>query len=144
MKIDKIDTMIIQVLEKNGRTPNNKIAVLLAVSEGTVRNRIKKLTGMNLLKIKGLIDPNRIKEKQFAYLLIKLAGNRDSIKIAQDVSKLPHIKSVSIIAGRFDLLAEVFIETHYLIEFLNKELSKNSAILTVESLIALKSFNKWI
>ncbi len=143
-EIDRIDTKIIQVLETNGKIPNNEIAALLNISEGTVRNRIKKLVGMNLLKIKGLVNPNRIREKQFVFLLIKLAGNRDSIKVAQEVSKLPHIKSVSIITGRFDLLAEVFIEPHNLIEFLNRELSKNSAVLTVESLIVLKSFNKWI
>jgi hypothetical protein len=76
--------------------------------------------------------------------MIKLSGNRDSIEVARAVSKLEPIKSVSIIAGRFDLLAEIYIETHRLIEFLNNDLARIQSVLTVESLITLKNFNKWI
>ena len=144
MQFDALDKKIIQTLEENGRITNKKIAQNLNISEGTVRNRINRLIEQNHLKVKGLINPETDEKKVLVYVMIKLSGNRDSIEVAKAVSKLNPINSVSIIAGRFDLLAEIYIETHKLIEFLNRDLSKIPSVLTVESLITLKNYYKWI
>ena len=144
MQFDVLDKKIIQTLEENGRITNKKIAQNLNISEGTVRNRINRLIKQNHLKVKGLINPETDEKKVLVYVMIKLSGNRDSIEVAKAVSKLNPINSVSIIAGRFDLLAEIYIETHKLIEFLNRDLSKIPSVLTVESLITLKNYYKWI
>lgn len=144
MQPDQLDKSILTILEENGRTTNKDIARKLKVSEGTIRNRIFRMTETGMLQIKGVIDPESQPEKQLVYVMIKLSGNRNSMEIAQKVADLEPIRSVSIIAGRFDLLAEIFIETHQLINFLNTELSRIQAVLTVESLMTLKNFNKWI
>jgi Lrp/AsnC family transcriptional regulator for asnA, asnC and gidA len=144
MQLDDIDTKIIKILEQNGRITNKKISQNLKISEGTVRNRINRLIEHNHLKVKGLVNPENDEKKVLVYVMIKLAGNRDSMEVAKAVAQLKPINSVSIIAGRFDLLAEIYIETHKLIEFLNRELSKIPSVLTVESLITLKNFYKWI
>ncbi len=144
MQLDDIDTKIIKILEENGRVTNKKISQNLKISEGTVRNRINRLIEQNHLKVRGLVNPENDEKKVLVYVMIKLAGNRDSMEVAKAVAQLKPINSVSIIAGRFDLLAEIYIETHKLIEFLNRELSKIPSVLTVESLITLKNFYKWI
>ena len=144
MKLDEIDYNILQILEINGRTPNNEIAIKVGVSEGTIRNRITKLIKENFLKIRGLINPGHITDKQYIFLGIKIAINKDSIKTAQSIVALPNVKSACIITGRFDLLVEVFIEPYNLIHFLSKDLAKTGTIVSVESFITLKSFNKWI
>src|SRR4030042_6108665 len=54
VRVDKIDWQIIRILEKNGRAPNKEIAEQIGVSEGPVRNRIKKLTDHQFLRIRGL------------------------------------------------------------------------------------------
>ncbi|MCK5094059.1 MAG: AsnC family protein, partial [Spirochaetes bacterium] len=61
---------ILQILEENGRTPNNEIAARLSISEGTVRNRIKKLTESNFLKVKGLTNPEHWSDKQLIFILV--------------------------------------------------------------------------
>ncbi|MFA5569986.1 MAG: Lrp/AsnC family transcriptional regulator [Sphaerochaetaceae bacterium] len=144
MSIDEIDKSIIQQLKSDGRVTNKKIAETLELSEGTIRNRIKHLVENEALKIKGLTNPESEPHKQYVYVMIKLSGNRNSIEVARKVAALEPIKSVSIIAGRYDLVAEVFIETHTLIDFLNSELSQIESVLTVESLMTLKNFNKWV
>jgi hypothetical protein len=102
------------------------------------------MTESNVLKITGLIDPEVEKDKQLVYVMIKLSGNRNSLEVAKKVASLGPIQSVSIIAGRYDLIAEIFIDTHLLIGFLNTELAKIESILTVESLITLRNFGKWV
>ncbi len=144
MNLDAVDKAIIKQLQDNGRVTNKKIAEILNLSEGTIRNRIRRLTESNILKIKGLINPEVEKEKQLVYVMIKLSGNRNSLDVARKVAALEPIKSVSIIAGRYDLVAEIFIESHTLIEFLNTELAKIDSILTVESLMTLRNFDKWV
>jgi Lrp/AsnC family transcriptional regulator for asnA, asnC and gidA len=144
MKIDETDERIINILSSNGQTQRREISKMLHLSEGTIRKRIKRLIDSNVLRIKGLVNSNSRSDKQLVYLMIKLVGNRDSINIAKLVSELPHILSVSIVSGRFDLLAEVYVEPHSLIDFLNKEFASIDSILTFESFICLRSFNKWV
>ena len=144
MKIDKLDLKIIDILEENGRTPNNEIASRLNISEGTVRNRIKKLTENDFLKVKGLTNPNNRTDKQLIYILAQLDTTKKWEETAQQLSDLPDVKSVSMITGRFDLIITLYIETHRLIEFLSNELTSIGTIASTESLVTIRSFNRWV
>lgn len=144
MKTDKIDKEIIACLNRNGRISNNEIASKLSVSEGTVRNRIRKLTENNFLKVKGLVNPNQITEKQVIFLGAKVAVAKDLEKTAEAVAKLPHVNSTSIVTGRYDLLIEVFLEPYAVINFLSNELAGLDSIVTTETFMTLKNYDKWI
>jgi Lrp/AsnC family transcriptional regulator for asnA, asnC and gidA len=144
MKIDEIDLKISAVLSENGRSPNNEIAAQLSISEGTVRNRIKKLTSNNILKVRGLTNPDKGTEKQLIYILVTLDMTKRWNEIAQKVSELRNVKSVSMITGRFDLIVELFIEPHNLITFLTDDLGSVRDISSTESLVTIKNYKKWI
>ena len=96
------------------------------------------------MKIRALVNPTCITEKQCIFLGIKVAINKDTIKTAEAIIKLPDVKSAAIVTGRFDLLVEVFLAPHRLIHFLSEDLAGTGTIVAVESFIALKTFNKWI
>jgi len=144
MKIDETDRSIIRILEENGRIPNNEIASRLSISEGTVRNRIKKLTDNNYLKIRGLTNPDAQGEKQLIFILVKLEITKRWREIAEKVSQLPNVKSVSMITGRFDLIVELHVEHHSLIDFLTHDLADVGDISSTESLVTIGNFNKWV
>ena len=144
MKIDDINLKILQILEENGRTPNNEIAARLSISEGTVRNRIKKLTENNFLKVKGLTNPEHWSDKQLIFILVQLEMTKKWKEIARSVSELPGVKSVSMITGRFDLIIELFLEPHNLINFLTNDLAGVGNISSTESMVTIKNFKKWV
>jgi Lrp/AsnC family transcriptional regulator for asnA, asnC and gidA len=144
MKIDSVDLRIVDILSENGRIPNNEIAARLSISEGTVRNRIKKLTDNNILKVRGLTNPDRGTQKQLIYILVKLEMTKRWKEIAEKVSKLPNVRSASMVTGRFDLIVELFIEPHNLINFLTNDLAGVSDISSTESLVTIKNFKKWV
>ena len=144
LKFDDTDRSIIKILQENGRIPNNEIASRLSVSEGTVRNRIKKLTEHDLLKVKGLTNPDKGTENQLIFILVKLEMTKNWKEIARDVTKLPNVKSVSMTTGRFDLIIELFIEPHNLINFLTEDLAGVGSISSTESLVTIKNINKWV
>lgn len=144
MKVDKIDIEIISCLNKNGRISNNEIAAKLSISEGTVRNRIRKLSENNYLKVKGLVNPNQITEKQVIFLGAKVAVSKDLEKTAMAVSKLEPVNATSIVTGRYDLIIEVFLEPYAVINFLCNDLAKLDSIVSTETFMTLKNYDKWI
>jgi Lrp/AsnC family transcriptional regulator for asnA, asnC and gidA len=144
MKIDDTGCKIVEILEENGRIPNNEIATRLSISEGTVRNRLRKMMEAGYLRVRGLINPNMQENKEVIFILVRIARAKEWDAIAKKVIKLPHVKSVSMIAGRFDFIVEVLLEPHNLIEFISEHLTKIEHILSTESLIAVKTYNKWV
>ncbi len=144
MKIDKTDLNIISLLKENGRIQNNEIASRLSISEGTVRNRIKKLIDNNFLSIKGLVNPSMIENKQIVLIGINLSERADLEITPEMISQLSYVVSVYMVSGRYDLVIELFIEPQKLLTFLSLELAKVNSIDTTESFIALRSWKRWI
>jgi Lrp/AsnC family transcriptional regulator, regulator for asnA, asnC and gidA len=145
MSVDDIDRQLIQILNTDGRIPNNEIATTLKVSEGTVRNRCKKLTEAGLLKVVGLINPDDSPTKQLMLLGVNITSSKNLAKKAAEISRLPNVESAYITAGRYDIMVEVWIDAKGgLIEFLSQTLAKVEGIASTESFLVMKSFNKWL
>jgi Lrp/AsnC family transcriptional regulator for asnA, asnC and gidA len=142
--LDNLDFKIVELLGKNGGAANFDIAKKLGVSEGTIRNRIKKLIEEKFLAVKGLINPEKIKEKRIIFIGAKVTVSKDLEETAQKISCLDQVSSVSILTGRYDLLIELFIEPFKIIEFIGRELSKIGSIASTESHVTLKTYKKWI
>jgi Lrp/AsnC family transcriptional regulator for asnA, asnC and gidA len=142
---DDIDRKIIAALEGDGRAPGNEIAAVLGVSEGTVRNRIRKLLDSGYLRVAAMTNPDLVPEKQLVLLGVKVAVSKDLIKTAEDISRLQAVRSAFITTGRYDIIVEAWVGVkHGLIEFLSGELATVKGIVSTESFVAMKSFSKWI
>jgi Lrp/AsnC family transcriptional regulator for asnA, asnC and gidA len=144
VKLDQVDRDIAAILEENGRISINEIAAALSISEGTVRNRLKKVMDSDYLKIKGLVNPDFSSVNQYIYILVTLQRNDNWMVAAEKVAQLENVKSVSMVTGRFHLVVEVFIDPHSLIDFLTRQLPSIGEIAFTESLVTVKNYNKWV
>ncbi len=144
MSTDAIDRGILAALAADGRVPNRKIAERLGVSEGTVRNRLAKLTAGGHLKVAGLVDPNRCSDCQLVFLGAKVAVSSDLRKAAQTISTLPHVKAVTVVSGRYDLIVEVFLPHHELMSFISDHLAATGLVVSTESFVAIECAGKWV
>lgn len=143
--LDNTASKIIELLKDNGRISNKVIAEKLGISEGTVRNRIKSLIDEGHLKLAGLIAPDKNPEKQLVLLGINLSASKDLQEKAEAIAKFPEVKSALISTGRYDLLIELWVDVKYgLIDFLSNSLAKVDGVVSTESFIIMKSYNKWI
>ena len=143
--MDELDKKIIFLLVEDGRNSNNEIARLLSVSEGTVRNRIRRLTETGVLKVAGLVAPEAVVDKELVLLGIKVAVSRDLSAIAERISQLPEVQAAYITTGRYDIVIEALLAVKYgPIEFLCGSLSAIEGIVSTETFMVMKSFNKWI
>ena len=144
MQPDKTDWQIINLLSEK-YLPNITVARKLGLSEGTIRQRVKKLQDSGILKIKALRDPNVLENQQLAVISANIAQANLLDEKAQEISDLENVLSVSIVSGRYDLLIEVLVDSNKgLVRFLTEELSKIKGISSTESFIILKSYNRWI
>ena len=145
MAIDDTDRKIVGILNSNGRISNKEIGEKLGISEGTVRNRIRQLSDAGTLKIAGLIRPDDSPGKQLMLLGIKIASSKDLTAKAEEISALEGVISTHITAGRYDIIAEVWLDSRGgLINFLSQVLAEVEGVSSTESFLVMKSIGKWI
>lgn len=144
MELDETDWGIIRILQA-GWVPNNTIARELGISEGTVRLRLKKLREAGVLEVRAVINPDVLANKQLAAIAMRVAESRLLETKAEEVSRLPNVLSVSIASGRYDLIAEVLVDSNRgLVKFLTEELPAVDGVVSSESFIMLKSWRKFV
>ena len=144
MQPDQTDWKIISIL-KEAYVPNNTIARKLGISEGTVRARLKRLKEAGILQIRALINPDVLENQQLVIVAIRVAESKLLERKAEELSRLSNVLSVSIASGRYDLIAEVLLDSNRgLVRFLTEELSTIEGILASESFIMLKSYQKYV
>lgn len=144
MEPDEIDWKIIDTLSRES-VPNNTIAEMIGVSEGTVRTRLKKLKEAGILQVRGLINPEVLANKQLVLIGMKVSEARLLDAKAQEVAALVGVLSVSIASGRYDLLVEVLTDSNRgLVRFLTESLATVEGIQSSESFIMLKSYGKYV
>jgi len=144
-ELDAIDRGIVEALRADGRANNSAIAARLGVAEGTVRQRVRKLTDAGVVKISALVNPEIISEHQLCMIGMKVAESKQLEISAQAVNQLPEVRSVAIVTGRYDLLVEVLVDSnHGLIRFLSESLASVPGIESSETFLLLKTYDKWI
>ena len=143
--LDELDQGIMDALRADGRATNSAIAEALSVTEGTVRQRARKLLDSGVFRITGSANPEIMPEHQVCVLGLKVDESNRLEQRAREVAALPEVQSVAIVTGRYDLLVEVLVPSnHGLIGFLSGSLARVSGITSSETFLFLKTFDKWI
>jgi Lrp/AsnC family transcriptional regulator for asnA, asnC and gidA len=143
-KPDEIDWNIISLLREEDEN-NNALARKLGVSEGTVRQRIRRLKEADILRVRGLINPDILEEQQLALIGINVGPANKLESKAREIAALEHVLSASIVSGRYDVIAEVLVSSNKgLVDFLTHHLSTVEGLQSSETFLTLKSFNRFV
>jgi len=144
MKPDDLDWKIMDLLRQENYN-NNLLARELDVSEGTIRQRIKRLKESEILKVSGQINPDILEEQQVALIGVNVGNVQHLEAKAEEISRLPHVLSASITSGRYDVMAEVLVSSNKgLVDFLTRHLSTVEGLHGSETFLLLKSFHKYV
>ncbi|MEW5815899.1 MAG: Lrp/AsnC family transcriptional regulator [Spirochaetota bacterium] len=141
---DEADWKIIEIMRK-GREHYNTIAKKLNVSEGMVRQRVRRLKEANILIERALINPDVLDNQLVALVAVNISVSRLLEEKAREISELENVLSVSITSGRYDLLVEVLVDSNKgLVHFITEELSRVEGIAKTECFLLLKSYGKYV
>lgn len=112
-KLDELERQIIAQLRTDGRRPLQTIARELGVDEKTVRNRVNKLRDNGLLTITATANGKLVNDWLVSLVAVHVSeDHRESIMLVADrIAELPMVSWVGTAMGRFDLFAEVVVES---------------------------------
>ena len=117
--LDKVDQKIIEILNKNARTPSKEIATELRksghdVSDRTIRKRIERLEKSGIIKgYKAVLtDVSESNEYESVFLKIKPTKSLESVKesIKEFVVTLPDYLFVANLDGEWHMLVVMKVE----------------------------------
>ena len=144
MQPDDFDWKLIGIL-RNGYLSNSEVAKELGVSEGMIRQRLKKLKESDILRVRGEINPEVLEQQQLAIVAINVNESKHLDQKAQEISAVENVLHVMIVSGQFDILAHVLVDSNKgLVKFLTEKLSAVEGIVATQSFIILKSINLYV
>jgi DNA-binding Lrp family transcriptional regulator len=109
--IDDLDRRLIALLRADSRMPAASLAQALKVSRGTVQNRIDRLMARGVIqgftiRTKPELEANRVR----AIMCIEIEGERAG-SVVKTLRGFPEVDKVHSTNGRWDLVAELDVET---------------------------------
>lgn len=140
LPIDEVDVRILSRLRENARLSNVEIARELAISEATIRRRIKALEDKGIIQgYSCYLNYQLIENPVKAYVNLALEpGQRESV--VAKVTAHPRAVAVYRVTGEHDVLCVMFfVDMSELHEFLDKYLQM-SGIRHVETQIVLSPY----
>ena len=141
--MDNTDLRIAAALAKDGRMPNSEIARRLGVSEGTVRQRLKKLVDAGILKIQAMVNSEEVPKLYPVLIGMKLEG-REIERFAEQINQFPEVQRTMIVTGRYDILISLLLDSHHdLVDFITTKLWKVPGVRDSETYICLKNYDPW-
>ena len=145
--LDALDNEIIRLLTENGRMPTGELAKKLNVTAPTVRNRIKDLEKNGIFKVSGLINPSRHREMITAIVAISVqSGSGKLDTILDKIAQLPNVVWAGVVAGRYDIIAEVVCVQgkDELYQFTTETILSIGNVVRSETFLIMKSQHNWL
>ena len=144
--LDALDNEIIRLLTEDGRMPIGELAKKLNVTAPTIRSRIKILEEKGLFKVSGFVDPSRHKNMVTALVAMSILSKGQMDQIMDKISRLPNVAWAGVVAGRYDIVAEVVClgGKDELYQFTTQTILKIGNVVRSETFIIMKSRQNWL
>ena len=144
--LDALDYEIIRLLTADGRMPTGEMAKKLDVTAPTIRSRVKILEENGLFKVSGVIDPSRHQNMITALVAMNIQSEGQMDIIVNKISQLPNVAWAGVVAGRYDIIAEVVCMggVDELSHFTTKTILKIGNVVKSETFIIMKSSQNWL
>jgi DNA-binding Lrp family transcriptional regulator len=109
--LDDLDRKLLALLRNDSREPVASLAARLKVSRGTVQNRIRRMQSDGAIqaftvRTRPEMEATRVR----AIMCIEVEGGRSGA-VVQALRGFPEIEKVHTTNGRWDLIAELDVET---------------------------------
>ena len=138
-QIDDLDRQLIEILSKDARTSNRRIAADLGVTEGTVRGRIRRLQKEGLIAFTAITSFELADNTKMAFIGAQVDVDRVR-DVATQIAALDAINAVMVTMGRFNVTAIcLFNELDRLHEISSEKILSIDGVHHVETSIAVKT-----
>ncbi|MEP5254695.1 MAG: Lrp/AsnC family transcriptional regulator [Winogradskyella arenosi] len=141
--LDKIDTQLLDLLQKDSNRTTKSIAEELGMSTSPIFERIKKLEKEGYIeKYVAVLNPKKIGLKLTVFIGITLQGHTRSYleKFVKEINGFPEVVECHRVSGNFDYLLKLVVEDIEAYEtFIISKLTLLPYLGNVQSLIAMST-----
>lgn len=139
IQLDDLDRQLIDLLAKDARVSNRKIATELGVTEGTVRGRIKRLQQERLITFTAITGLQMASNSRLAFIWVQAEVERTR-EVARQIAEIDPVNAVMITMGSFNIMAMcLFEELDDLVEVASDKILAVPGVHHVETSIAVKT-----
>ena len=132
MNGDALEEQIVALLREDGRLSNREVARRLNTSEGTVRQRLKKLQDSGALRIGAVIDPAHLDLNSAAYVRLRVAPHALAA-VTTALAALEEVVFVASAVGAFNVILTVVTRDQAaLTALLNAQIERITGVLMVD------------
>jgi Lrp/AsnC family transcriptional regulator for asnA, asnC and gidA len=134
---DDVGKAIIEQLQEDGRRPYATIGKAVGLSEAAVRQRVQKLVETGVMQIVAVTDPMQVGFHRQAMVAISATG--DTSEIAKRLADILEVVYLVVIAGSFDILAEIVVtDDDHLLRLVNEQIRTIPGVTRTETFLYLK------
>ena len=120
--------------------PYTQIADELGISEGSVRQRVKRLQDSGMMQIVAIVEPQHLGWN--AAGMIGVTVQADLIdQVATEIARHPEVVYLFMASGEFDLFVEVYCrDREHFVEFLNEVLRQIPGVTHTRTFMIMKMY----
>jgi len=136
---DNLDRTLIGLLRSDGRAPVSKLAEIMGVSRATVQTRLDRLLASGaLLGFTARVREDYAVNQIRAIMMIEVSG-RNTTQVINKLRGLPELTALHTTSGKWDLIAEVLVESLSEFDSVLREVRLVDGVLNSETNILLTS-----
>ena len=108
-KLDRIDRMILDILQKQGRIAISELATMVNLSTTPCSERVKRLERDGIIMgYHARLSPELLDKRLLVFLEIKLSAKSGDVfeQVARDLADIPEVLECHLISGDFDYLVK--------------------------------------
>lgn len=137
--LDQLDQDLLRILSLDARVTNLSVAKQLGVTEGTVRNRIRRLQQDGLLAFSVIVGYAFAGKSQLAFINVEADTDKMS-KVASAIADLRFINTVLLTTGPFNITAiGLFEDLEAVLQTASDQIRLIEGVHHVETSIAVKT-----
>jgi Lrp/AsnC family leucine-responsive transcriptional regulator len=141
MSIDEIDLRILDMLQRNGKLSQARIAGAVGLTTPSVNERIKKMERHGMIKgFVALLDHEKMGLPLTAYVDVSLEHPRFEKGFVDDLEKLLGVQECYFLAGEFDYRLKVkAADPASLADFLQRRILTIKGVARIQAQISLSA-----
>ena len=108
-KLDRIDRMILEILQKQGRIAISELAAMVNLTTTPCSERVKRLERDGIIMgYHARLSPELLDKRLLVFLEIKLSAKSGDVfeQVARDLADIPEVLECHLISGEFDYLVK--------------------------------------
>ena len=132
-----VDLKILKSLGINGRESFLKLSRQLGLPNSTIRQRIKRLTNIGVIRFKCEVDPNMF--PRIFIMFIGIIASSKMEKQLDEILKIPNVLYAGSVTGKYDYMALIAATSREMAaDIIDNKIYKIEGVLHTESFLILK------